>query len=754
MRLTACLTIGAALLCASLFCSEARAVDVTFQVHMAEQVQLGAFDPAQDFVDVAGSFNGWGSSPLTPLADADGDTVWSVVVAGFTTGQGIEFKFRLNGQWDGTEEFPGVGNNRSYTVLASGNLVDVTYNDYAPAGGGGSDPVAVGPTHWWNDTVFYEILVRSFSDSDGDGIGDLQGLTAKLDYLNDGNPATTTDLGITGIWLMPINNAPSYHGYDSLDYRSINPDYGTMADFEAFLAAAHARGIKVIIDYVMNHCSNEHPWFVAARQNSPTYRNWFRWAPTKPDETGPWGQGVWHWNQSGWYYGLFWSGMPDLNYDTPAVKTEMLDTAAWWLDAIGVDGFRLDAVLYIDEDPGLLQTTPATLQFWQDFNAHIKAVEPDALSVGEAWTASSTVVQYVSNDRLDLCFEFDLSYAILGAVNGGNAGGLGGKMAQVHALYPYLQYATFLTNHDQDRSFNVLGFDQGKAKAAAGLYLTLPGVPFLYYGEEIGMVGNGAHEYIRSPMQWATGAGAGFTTGTPWQAINANYPQFNVATAQQDTQSLLAWYKRLVHARNGSPALRRGNCAMLAVSEPAALAYVRADSQQVVLCLANTSAGALAGFTATATAAALAPGDYLAVDLLDPADTRTITVAADGLIDGLELGGHEVRAYALTGASAVDPRGGQLPRTGLLLEQNHPNPFNPSTTIRYALPEAGRARLGIYDVAGRELAVLLDGTLAAGAGEIRWDGTDARGLAVGAGVYFARLETDGGTRLAKMTLVK
>ncbi|MBK9777857.1 MAG: hypothetical protein IPP62_16130 [bacterium] len=146
--------------------------------------------------------------------------------------------------------------------------------------------MAVGPTHWWNDTVFYEILVRSFSDSDGDGIGDLQGLTAKLDYLNDGNPATTTDLGITGIWLMPINNAPSYHGYDSLDYRSINPDYGTMADFEAFLAAAHARGIKVIIDYVMNHCSNEHPWFVAARQNSPTYRNWFRWAPPNRTRRG------------------------------------------------------------------------------------------------------------------------------------------------------------------------------------------------------------------------------------------------------------------------------------------------------------------------------------------------------------------------------------------------------------------------------------------------------------------------------------
>ncbi|PIV80545.1 alpha-amylase, partial [bacterium CG17_big_fil_post_rev_8_21_14_2_50_64_8] len=347
------------------------------------------------------------------------------------------------------------------------NFIDVWYNDL---------PAKIGTSRWWNDTVFYEIFVRSFKDSDGDGIGDLVGLTSQLDYLNDGDSDTDTDLGITGIWLMPINDSPSYHGYDSVDYLSINPDYGTLADFEAFLAAAHARGIKVIIDFVMNHCSNEHPWFQSARQGDPQYRDFFRWSASDPGENGPWGQNVWHWDSSGYYYGLFGGGMPDLNYDTPAVKEAMFASANWWLETIGVDGFRLDAVLYIDEDPGQLQTTPGTLQFWQDFGAQVRATSPEALTVGEAWTGSNTVVRYVTSDRLDLCFEFELSYALLDGVNSGDASGLDSQTSQVYNLYPYLQFATFLTNHDQDRSFNAVGLDEGKARAAAALYLSLPGV--------------------------------------------------------------------------------------------------------------------------------------------------------------------------------------------------------------------------------------------------------------------------------------
>ena len=218
-------------------------------------------------------------------------------------------------------------------------------------------------------------------------------------------------------------------------------------------------------------------------------------------------------------------------------------TAAQVCSTVGVDGFRLDAVLYIHEVGDQLQNTPETLQFWQDYSLHVKSVNPDVLSVGEAWTGSNTVVQYVIDDRLDFCFEFDLSYAMVGAADGGDADYLRIKSDQVYNLYPYLQYAPFLTNHDQDRSFTIFGEDQAKAKVAAGIYLAMPGVPFMYYGEEIGMVGSGAHENIRTPMQWTAGTQAGFTTGTPWQAVNANYTQYNVAVEEADAGSLLNWYK-------------------------------------------------------------------------------------------------------------------------------------------------------------------------------------------------------------------
>jgi glycosidase len=552
---------------------------------------------------------------------------------------------------------------------------------------------------------------------------------------------------------MPINDSPSYHGYDAVDYRSINPDYGTLVDFETFLAAAHARGIRVIVDYVMNHCSDQHPWFVASAQDDPYYRDWFRWEESDPGETGPWGQDVWHRDGPDWYYGLFWSGMPDLNYETPAVKTEMFDTATWWLDTVGVDGFRLDAVLYIVEEIGQLQNTNGTLQFWQDYNAHVKSVNPGTFSVGEAWTASTAVIQYVIDDRLDLCFEFELSYAMLNAVNGADADYLRGKAAQVYNLYPYLQYAPFLTNHDQDRSFTVLGEDPGKAKAAAGIYLTQPGVPFLYYGEEIGMTGSGAHENIRTPMQWTDGPHAGFTTGTPWRPVNGDYPQYNVQDEAQDPTSLLAWYRKLIHVRNGSTALRHGTLDVLASSAAPVLAHVRDDGVQTVLCLVNTSENAQ-DFALTGSEGSLTPGTHTVVDLLNPADTRELTVTPAYEITGLGLPAFAVRVYEFETATDVDPGDGAPPRTGLRLEQNHPNPFNPSTTIRYTLPAPAHVRLGIYDAAGREVAVIRDEVQPEGEQFARWDGVDGGGQPVGTGVYFVRLDADGESRRAKMTLVR
>lgn len=722
-----------------------RAVEITFQVRMSFQVELGSFDPGSDFVDIAGTFNGWGTSPLTPLADADGDSIYAVTIGGFTPSETIEYKYRMNGQWDGTEEFPGVGNNRFHTVGASDDTILVWYNNLTPNGG----PAEL---NWWNDAVFYEIFVRSFYDSDGDGIGDLAGLTQKLDYLNDGNPNTEDDLGVTGIWLMPTQDSPSYHGYDGVDYRSINPDYGTMADFQTFLAAAHARGIKVIIDFVMNHCSNQHPWFVAASQNDPFYRDWFRWSDTDPGETGPWGQQVWHWHPSDWYYGLFTSGMPDLNYDTQAVKDTMFDTATYWLDTIGVDGFRLDAVLYIDEDGSQHQNTPGTLQFWQDYNTHVKAVKPDAMSVGEAWTSTSVVVQYATQDRLDFCFEFDLSYATTGAVNAGDAGYLSTKANEVYLLYPYLQFGTFLANHDQDRVLNVLGFDEDRNKVAAAIYLTLPGVPFVYYGEEVGMIGSGDHLNIRTPMQWTAGANAGFTTGTPWRTINGNYPLYNVAVEEVDPNSLLEWYKRLIHVRNGSLALRRGAHHPLTTSDSPVMAFVRKHDQQMVLCIYNTGANALGSVTVAGSV--LEPGDHRLANLLVSGDTLNATVTPANEINGLSLDGYEVRIYEFAVVTGVDSRDGASPDTGLLLEQNYPNPFNPTTTITYALDESTDVSLRIYDAAGTLVRTLVDGRREARHHRVEWDGHDQEGNSVASGVYFYRLEGGGEALTKKMVLLK
>jgi alpha-amylase len=743
MRALTLVVLATALIAAT----DAEAVEITFQVRMAYQVELGNFDPLSDFVDLAGTFNGWGTSPLTPLTDADGDTIYEVSLGGFAPSEYIEFKFRLNGLWDGTEEFPGGGGNRVYTVPSSDDTILVWYSDLVPNGG-------VGELYWWNDAVFYEIFVRSFYDSDGDGIGDFQGLTQKLDYLNDGNPATDDDLGVTGIWLMPINDSPSYHGYDAVDYRSINPDYGTMADFQAFLAAAHARGIRVIIDYVMNHCSNQHPWFVEAGENDPAFRDYFRWSPSDPGQSGPWGQDVWHWHPSDWYYGLFWSGMPDLNYETQAVKDTMFDTATYWLDTIGVDGFRLDAVLYIIEEGDQLQNTASTLSFWQDYNTHVKAVKPDVLSVGEAWTATSIVLQYVTQDRLDFCFEFDLSYATLDAVNGSYAVPLSDKADQVYHLYPHLQFGTFLTNHDQDRTLNVLGYDEDKAKVAAGVYMTLPGIPFVYYGEEVGMIGSGDHLNIRSPMQWTDGTNAGFTTGTPWQTINWNYPDYNVAVEEMDTGSLLEWYKQLIRVRNQSPALRQGTHDQLASSASPVLAFVRRHEQQTVLCMANTASNAFGNITLTGSETSLETGEHALTNLLDPGDTLDITVSPTYEITGMSLAGHEVAIYEFASATGVGSDDGALPEGELRLEQSYPNPFTPSTTIRYSLPARSHVRLGIYDVAGREVAVLQDGVKAGGAHEVRWDGSAPHGLPLGAGMYFVRLEAGGEMRTSKVMLVK
>ncbi|MBZ0290798.1 MAG: alpha-amylase, partial [Anaerolineae bacterium] len=194
---------------------------------------------------------------------------------------------------------------------------------------------------WWNDRVFYEVFVRAYADSDSDGNGDLQGLINKLDYLNDGDPATTTDLGVTGLWLMPIMQSPSYHGYDITDYEQIEADYGTNDDFKLLVEEAHVRGIAVIIDMVLNHTARDHAWFQDALTPGSEHDSWYIWSDTLPRYSGPWGQTVWNIGRDRFYYAIFQGGMPDLNYLNPDVTQAMYGVADFWLNDMGVDGFRL-----------------------------------------------------------------------------------------------------------------------------------------------------------------------------------------------------------------------------------------------------------------------------------------------------------------------------------------------------------------------------------------------------------------------------
>jgi len=466
-----------------------------------------------------------------------------------------------------------------------------------------------GAPQWANDwtrgAVFYEVFVRSFRDSDGNGNGDLPGLIEKLDYLNDGNPATTSDLGVDALWLMPVFESPSYHGYDTVDYERINPDYGTNDDFARLVTEAHRRGIRIILDLVVNHTGSGHPWFAdSASSPSAAHRDWYVWSPTDPGWTQPWGGNTptWHALNGFYYYGVFWSGMPDLNFRTPAVRQEIERLARLWLDR-GADGFRLDAARHIVEDGGGQSQvdTPETHAWWKEFASFVRGVRPDATLVGENWTDTPIIATYYGStaeiaggDELPMNFDFPLADRILAGVDGGDASAIAAKLSEIQSVYPAgVNGAPFLTNHDQVRIATRLGLDAGKLKNAAAVLLTLPGAPFLYYGEEVGLQNGttGNDEAKRTPMPWDGTLGGGFTAGAPWFSFAPGKETANVAAQSNDPGSLLSRYRNLIRARHSSPALERGSLQLLTPASGGSpvLAFLRTEGEERVLVLHNFS---------------------------------------------------------------------------------------------------------------------------------------------------------------------
>lgn len=665
-------------------------------------------------VHVVGNFQalaGYGANndaTALPLTDANSDGIYEVTIALPAPGM-FQYRFVNGSTLAGAETVPAACGTADATGTPTRVVSATAATNTTPSYCFGTCTACSGatltnyPTYWWNDAVFYEVFVRSFYDSNGDGKGDFAGLTQKLDYLNDGDPATSTDLGVTGLWLMPIMESPSYHGYDITNYKATEPDYGTMAEFETFLAAAHRRGIKVILDMVLNHSSSQHPWFTQSTSSTTnSYRDWYLWSPTDLGY-GPFGGSGWHPRNGQYFYGAFYEGMPDLNWRNPQLKAAMWDADRFWLRK-GVDGFRLDAVRYLVETGSATSDTPETLAVLEEFNDSLKAVSPNALSVGEAWTNTSAVVPYVQNRRLDLCFDFDLGASIINAVSQGNPTGLRTQLNLVTSLYPRLQYATFLTNHDQNRVFDALGSNVARMKQAAALYLTMPGVPFLYYGEEVGMNGTGPDEDKRRPMQWTIGTQAGFTTGTPWRTINSNYGTYNVATEQADPSSLLSHYKKLIGLRNANETLRKGYYLPATSSATSVLSYVRVFGQEAVLVAANVGSTAVSSPTLSLSMSTLAAGTYQATELYSGLAAGTVTVNAQGGISSWNPG--------LTALAANQTWVLRLRSTTATAAANAQPAFalsffpNPTTgTVQLALTAAPvlQSQVQVFDLTGRLL---------------------------------------------------
>lgn len=422
-----------------------------------------------------------------------------------------------------------------------------------------------------NYRTYYEVFVYSFCDSDGDGIGDLQGLISKLDYINDGDDTTDTDLGCNGIWLMPVNPSPTYHKYDVADYYAIDEEYGTMEDFKELLAECDKRGIKVIMDLVLNHSSSQNPWF----QQACTYLQ--ELGDAEPDvEACPYfefyhfskeqGGGYYAVEGTDWYYEAgFWSEMPDLNLDCEALKNEISEITKYWLD-MGVGGFRLDAVKeYYSGAP------QANIEFLSWLNDTVKGQKEDAYLVGEAWLPMSEYAPYYESG-IDSVFDFDFADKdgiISKVLNGAPASRYGetvASLAEVYGSYNenYID-APFYTNHDLGRSAGYYAGDYSanQTKLAAAMNLFMSGSAFVYYGEELGMKGSGKDENKRAPMYWSMDGDAQGMCDGPADMDAVKMKFGSLEEQQEDNQSVYNFYKKVIKVRNQNPEIARGEAEYL-----------------------------------------------------------------------------------------------------------------------------------------------------------------------------------------------
>ena len=505
---------------------------------------------------------------------------------------------------------------------------------------------------WRRQGVCYEIFVRSFADSDGDGVGDLPGLTARLDYVNDGDPATPGDLGATCIWLMPIAQSPSYHGYDVSNYYQVNRDYGTNQDFQAFVAAAHQRGIRVIVDLVLNHMSSEHPFFKSALLDAASpWRDWFTWAPAPRPSPG-WTAPVWHRveDRDEYYYGLFWRGMPDINLANAAATRELENVARFWLQDMDVDGFRLDAVGHFFEGPdGQWKNGPGVHPWLRDYAAFLRTVKPGVFTVAEVWDNLDAILPYYP-DQLESHFMFEVADSLIAGVGNGRAAGFIATVARVQRSLPPGRWSPFISSHDRNRPISDLGGDVARARLAATLLLTLPGFPFLYYGEELGMSGVKPDPRLRTPMHWTREPAAGFTTALPWEPLQPDSFTANVAVQDADAASLLNHYRKLIRVRAAEPALGAdAEFIPLETGNGAVAGYLRRAGDRAVLVVANLGTGPVAAPTILSGAGVLRAGAYRALDIAGSERQATLRIAANGRVTGLPaLGALDVHVLELT----------------------------------------------------------------------------------------------------------